>query len=387
MKSQPILALILAVALVVQPAALAAQSDPGFEGASKWRRWALAGAGALVLGGVATFTDQAGDQARTGVCDQTACVVVIGSLLGAGLGFLLGSELDNRADRTAREGPTIDVDMGSVDVLEGATGLVPSRRGVFALGREGVDLVDDNLARSTVVQGFQPRAGALALNEELLILATNARVLGVRVPDPLGEPVELLASGAASLATLQDGQLTVGEPGRIRRMEVQGSPASPSLMEAGTVATTGLPAAIALGAGGAALWTLEDSVLVARNPTTLAQVGSLSLPGRGVAISLSGPLALVSMGNEGVLMVDVSDPGAPSGGMSMTGMEFAYDAVALDGRLYVAAGAQGIFVYDTAGGTPTRIGVIRDTDFAGDLLVRDGHLYILDRAANKLHRM
>jgi hypothetical protein len=171
-------------------------------------------------------------------------------------------------------------------------------------------------------------------------------------------------------------------------MGVLGSAAAPSLVEEQTIDLPGLPAAIALGAGGAVVWTLEDSMMVARNPATLAQVGAVSLPGRGASVSFAGPLALVAMGNEGAAMVDISDPTQPSVTTVLTAMEFAYDAVALDGRIYVAAGAQGVFVYDGRGGEdPSREGVIRDTDFAGDLLVREGRLYILDRAANRLYRM
>ncbi len=388
MKLHPIVAVVLTLALVVQPPSLSAQSAEATEDPSRWRRWALAGAGALVLGGIASFTDQAGDQARTGVCDQTTCVVVVGSLLGAGLGYLLGSEMDKRAVQKYREGPTIDVDLNSVELSEGSTGLVDSRRGVYTLNRVGVDFVDEDLIRSSLIQGFQPRAGAMIMDDALLVLATNTQVLGVQVPDPFGEPVELAGGGAAAVAALDGQSIALGEPGRLQRMAVQGSAASPSLMEEQTIDLTGLPAAIALGAGGAVVWTLEDSTMVARNPATLAQVGAVSLPGRGSSVSFAGPLALVAMGNEGAAMVDISDPTQPALNTVLTAMDFAYDAVALDGRIYVAAGAQGVFVYDGRGGEePSREGVIRDTDFAGDLLVRDGRLYILDRAANRLYRM
>lgn len=387
MHAQRFTALALAVALTVQPMALSAQSAEEDGGTSRWRRWALAGAGAVALGGLATFTDQAGEQARTGVCDTTGCVVAVGSLLGAGLGYLLGSELDKSAVRRAREGPTIDVELAAVDLAEGVTGLLDAERGLFALGREGVDFVDASLVRRALFEGFPARAGALLMDGALLVLASSSEVVGIPLPEPPEEPARLLDTGAASLLGLGDADVAVGEPGRLRRMAVGGSALAPSLLEEATAATAGLPAALALGAGGSAVWTLEDSSLVARNPSSLAALGQVSLPGRGVAVTLAGPMALVSMGNQGVAVVDVSDPRAPVAGEVLTGMDFAYDAAALDGRIYVAAGAQGLFVFDATGDRPTPLGVIRATDFAGDLLVKDGRLYILDRAAGRLYRL
>ena len=64
MRSHRILPFFLTVALLVQPGVALAQSADDFPGASKWRRWALAAGGAVLLGSVATLTDQAGEQAR-----------------------------------------------------------------------------------------------------------------------------------------------------------------------------------------------------------------------------------------------------------------------------------------------------------------------------------
>jgi hypothetical protein len=143
-----------------------------------------------------------------------------------------------------------------------------------------------------------------------------------------------------------------------------------------------------LGMGGTVLWTVEDSTLVARNPTSLAETARLRLPGRISALNLAGPTAMVALGDGGAVSVDVSDPRDPQVGFRLTGMDFAYDAAVLDGRAYVAAGAQGVFVYDLdASGEPVKLGVIREPDFAGDLLIHRGHLYILDRSGDNLYRM
>ena len=86
--------------------------------------------------------------------------------------------------------------------------------------------------------------------------------------------------------------------------------------------------------------------------------------------------------------MDVSNPISPRITYRIVGMDFALDAAVLDGRVYVAAGAQGVFVYElNSEGQPVQLGVVRDLDFAGDLLVRGNRLYILDRSAGSLYRL
>jgi len=386
MTTTRVLAACLALAVSVQPAALTAQSADEVEVPSRWRRWAGAAGGALIMGGVASLTDQADEEARSGVCNTTTCVMSISALLGAGLGFLLGYEADKRAVRRALEGPTVEVALTSVELSESPIALVDAGTGVVALTREWVFLVDEGMRANRLLQGFPARAATVAMDGELLLISSNQQVVGVLLPQPADEPSTLLVTGASALLSLEDGALAVGEPGRLRLMDLTGSSRAPSVMETGTVATRGLPAALTLAGG--VLWTIEDSSVVSRNATTLAEVGRVTLPGRAVSLFVAGPLAMVSMGGAGATMLDVANPASPRVTTALTGMDFAFDAVALDGRLYVAAGQQGVFVYDATGGRdPVRLGVVRDMDFAGDLLVKDGHLYILDRAAGRLFRM
>lgn len=93
------------------------------------------------------------------------------------------------------------------------------------------------------------------------------------------------------------------------------------------------------------------------------------------------------MGADGAALLNLSDPASPSIMAVVRGMEFAYAGAVLDGRLYVAAGPQGIFVYDvTSPAQPESLGVARDLGFAGDILVHDGRLFILDRERSQVHR-
>jgi len=387
MRFRTTLTLMIALAVITQPGLASAQSVEEAEGATKWRRWAGAATGALVLGGVASFTDQAGDQARTGVCDTTSCVVAIGSLIGAGLGFLLGSEWDRRVDKRTREGPTLEYDLSSVRLSASPTLLAEGEPGVFALARDRVFFIDDDLNAEPILEGYAARALTVTMGGDLLLLSSSTDVVGVPLPGPADEAVAVADFGTASLAALGGGAIVASEPGRLRRLELSGSPFAPVLLEDQTVATVGIPAALALSAAGNVLWTLEDSSLVGRNPGNLSETTRLRLPSRATAFTLSGPTAFVAVGDSGAVAVDISDPRAPRVTLRLVGMDFAFDAAALDGRIYVAAGAQGVFVYEVASGQANRLGVIRDLDFAGDLLVRGGRLYILDRSAGSLFRL
>ena len=53
-------AALLALSLLLQPGTLIAQSAEQEDAPSRWRRWVGAASGAVILGGVASFTDQAG---------------------------------------------------------------------------------------------------------------------------------------------------------------------------------------------------------------------------------------------------------------------------------------------------------------------------------------
>lgn len=385
MRFRRSLASFLVLSALLQPDALLAQAAGQDDVPSRWRRWVGAATGAVILGGVASFTDQAGEQARTGVCDTTGCVVALGSLLGAGLGYLLGSELDKKAVRRALEGPTVELDLASVDLSESPVGLAQAPAGVYALTRDWVYFVDDGLNANRILGGFPARAATIGMDGELLILASNTQLVGLPIPTSSEETVTIAETGAAGVEGLGGSALAVAQPGSIQRLELQGSALAPSVRERTSVSTGGL--APFLRAGGDVLWTLEDSSLVARRPGDLSEFSRLALPGRAVALNLEGSTATLALGDAGAALVDVSNPRAPSLRHVLTGMDFAYDAAELAGRLYVAAGAQGVFVFELdAPGEPRKLGVVREPDFSGDLLVRAGRLYILDRAAGKLYR-
>ncbi len=375
----PLIALLLA-----QP--LAAQSQE--EAPTAWRRYAFAAVGAALLGFVASFQkDPEAEDATTGFCSTRACVMGVSIPLGAGLGYLLGREFDNRASSRFAEGPSLDLSLQSVELEEAPSALVPAGIGrVVALVRDGAALVDDDLVHRRVAEGLAPRSGAVVPGANLLLLGTNDALFGVDLSTASG-PVKLSDTGASSIAHIEDRAIAVGEVGRIRRATIGGPGAAPGVTEAASVQLRGVPVSMQVGGGTTALWTLMDSTLVSRDPRTLEELGSLRLPARGTAFRITGRTAVVGMGVAGAALLDLTDPRAPRLLARLEGMRFAYVGTAMDGRAYVAAGAQGVFVFDvTAPDRPRSLGVVRGFGFAADVLVQEGRLFILDRERSELFR-
>lgn len=241
----------------------------------------------------------------------------------------------------------------------------------------------------------QPRAATVLERGGYVLVGTSTQIWGLSLGESTPEPRLLWETGASALESLDAGRVAIAEVGRIRLASFRGAGSAASLLEDRTVATRGVPMALAfgtarptLGAATRALWTLVDTLLVARDPVTLEELGRLGLEGRGLHLSVSGRTAVVSLGTEGALVVDLTDPAVPRAMTALTGMEFAYSGAAHDGRVYVASGPQGVFVFDVSSPTsPVSVGVARGIGFASYVLVHEGRVHILDRERNELVRM
>jgi hypothetical protein len=152
----------------------------------------------------------------------------------------------------------------------------------------------------------------------------------------------------------------------------------------------GTPArALQLDSAGAVLWAATDAQLVgftiSGDSLTRAGEAPLDAPARGMAVA--SRRAAVALGEAGVRLFDVTDPGAPHLLWSWTRARFAYD-VSLDGsRMFVAAGPEGVYVVDVSGAKPRTIGLARSLGFASAITSLGGYTYILDRRANALRRI
>ncbi len=383
--------LALLALLYIQPLAGQDADDPP----ARWRGYALAAVSAVVMGGVASLTQDYAETAQTGFCSSRSCITGVSTVLGAGLGFLVGNEFDKRAVRRYEDGPTLDLGSRTTQLDDLPTALVSSGVGLVALTRSGVGLVDADLTHRQIPVTGQPRAATVLGLGGYLLVGTSTQIWGLSLRESTPEPRLLWETGASALESLDAGRVAIAEVGRIRLASFRGNGSDASLLEDRTVATREVPLALALGsasptlgAATPALWTLVDTLLVARDPVTLEELGRLGLGGRGLHLSVSDRTGVLSLGTEGALIVDLTNPGAPRAMTTLTGMEFAYSGAAHDGRVYVASGPQGVFVFDVSNPTsPVSVGVVRGIGFASYVLVHEGRVHILDRERNELVRM
>lgn len=384
MKPRSLLTACLIVLVALQPIALSAQTEVGTPSEPIWRRITFATVGAALVGGAAAIgaNEQPGS-----ACGSKACIVGMATVIGTSAGFFIGREMDTEAYRHSVEGPSMDFGLRTVELEETPTGMVGEGEGILTLSRNQVGLVDDDLRFRPLLSNVRPRAVTVLPDRDYLLVASNTALLGLPMPEnPMGadatEASTLFDQGATTLEPLSGSTVAMGSPGRIRRLSLS----QPGMARsAGEAESRGLPMGIKVSNG--ALWSVEDSVLVARDPDSLRELGWVTLPGPGRALSVEGRTGVVSMGADGAVLVNLTDPASPSIMSMVRGMEFAYAGAVLDGRLYVASGPQGIFVYDVTSPTqPESVGVARDVGFAGDILIHDGRLFILDRERSQVHR-
>ncbi len=111
------------------------------------------------------------------------------------------------------------------------------------------------------------------------------------------------------------------------------------------------------------------------------------LTGAGRALAITHDTAIVALGERGIQLFDTSDPAAPRPLESWTIAHFAYDVSVDKGRLFVAAGPEGVYVLELQGGELRTLGLARSLGFASALASHDGYTYILDRRSNTLRRI
>ncbi len=64
-----------------------------------------------------------------------------------------------------------------------------------------------------------------------------------------------------------------------------------------------------------------------------------------------------------------------------------YDVSIDQGRVFAAAGPEGVYVLTLTSGKPVALGLARGLGFASALESRGGYTYILDQRTNSLHRI
>lgn len=344
--------------------------------------------GGLVGGALGVVFAKSSGSGGSGSCLGVQCVIVAGTAGGALLGFFVGREFDERYERRYHGVAPLHIESFSSELEGEPVALALGDSMVAVAGSAGVQLFGTSASllaqprragglRGISVVALAPASGWIALGSPS----------GLYLFPPGGGPGALVRGGSISAAAATDARVFFGVDVRLEAAPLETD-------------TTRVWPGISLGASGEARDLAIDSarstlwVVTARNlesyaiaGDSLISLGSAPLAGAGRRLALAHDTIAVAMGEAGVRLFDASDPGAPRPIANWSVARFVYDVSIDAGRLFAAAGPEGVYVIDLRSGTMQTIGLARELGFAAALASREGHTYILDRRSNSLRRI
>jgi hypothetical protein len=360
-----------------------------------WRRWAYMAIGTAI--GVVPGLIGSNDAGEPTWCGSSRCDAIVSGGLSGSIGFLIGREHDRIALRRWRIGRDLGFSEQSIELAFAPQRLLAaSVGGAIVVGDRGVTLVRPDLAvlphggelRGVTTAADLPVHRSLLVGTELGIFAFPLRESVEAGPEPLGTRVR--RSATQSLLQVSSAELFVAALDSLARISVfdQGNglvasdlavvPASDSITAAAYSASTNT------------IWTLEGQVLRGRDRETLQTTGELHLPVRGRSLAVDGAIGAVGAGSGGALLLDLRRPAQPrlAARISMDAVHLEAGMAFQRGRLYIAAGQQGLVVLDVP--EPDRwelLGVVRGIGSVDGVVASEDGIYILDRRARQLHRV
>ena len=366
--------------------ALEAQAPPAEAARRTPRRLVYGLVGAAVGASAAAFYMSAKDDGVTpGLCSQESCVITFSVGLGTLVGYMVGREFDQLHVLRYR-GRTA---LRPLDVSASLTGepmlLVARDSLVVAAGPGGLQVFTskDGLAASATRASGIRGISALDIAGAAAALAVGS-TSGTYIYPPHTGPGALIREGEATALAAGGERLYLGAGPRILVAPVGADTTGnwPGIDAGGRVETLSWDPARGI------LWAMVDSLLVAYRPAgdTLARVGEVMIGATGRRIATDGARVAVASGENGVRLVDASDPARPSLRWHWPDARFVYDVSLFGQRLYVAAGVEGVYVLDISGTSPVVLGLARDLGFATALAASGPHTFVLDRGTNALRR-
>jgi hypothetical protein len=351
------------------------------------RRKIFAIAGAIIGAAAGIGYAKASQSDSHGGCFGIQCVIVASTVGGAVFGYLIGREYDlTYASRFRGVQPLRPRSIGIG--LEGEpVAIAVSDSTIAVAGSIGVQLF--RISEGDL-RGQARRAGglrgistvALAPRTEWIALGSP---VGLYLFPPQRGPGMLIRSGDVGTAATSPEHVYFGVD---RRIEV--APLAEDSVRTWPGITISEPVRdLALDTARSLLWAVTDRDLIALRPSgdSLERVGAAMLTGAGRALAITHDTAIVALGERGIQLFDTSDPAAPRPLESWTIAHFAYDVSVDRGRLFVAAGPEGVYVLELQGGELRTLGLARSLGFASALASHDGYTYILDRRSNTLRRI
>ena len=350
------------------------------------RRLVYGAIGAAFGAGAAAFYMSAKDQGVTpGLCSQNSCVITFSLGLGTLVGYMVGREFDQLYALRYRGRVPLRPEEVSASLSGEPTLLVARASLVVAGGPGGLQVFR---SRSGLTPAGTRAAGIRGIStldiapgsSSLLVGSTS----GVYLFPPSTGPGLLVREGEATALAAATDRLFLGMRSRIEIAPVNADTSGgwPGVEVGGRVG------ALAWDASRGLLWAIVDSLLVAYRPAgdSLDRLGALSVGPAARRIALAGSRIAIASGENGVRMIDASDPNQPAHRWHWTEARFVYDVSMFEQRLYVAAGVEGVFVLDISGPSPTVLGLARDLGFATALASSNDQTFVLDRSVNILRR-
>ena len=346
------------------------------------RQWLFMTLGAL--GGAAlssVYIDAPGKQSRA--CAGGKCTILL-SLAGGTVGYLTGLQSERlRALRLRGQRP-IRIESTAAD-LSGEPAALAARGSTVAVGGlGGVQLFTSNGALEPVAKiasGVQRVTGVdLAPRTGHLVLAAPS---GVYLYPQVGAGVLVRDEEASAVAAGADRvYYAVGE-------RVESAPNSLDSAAAGAgVTLDGPAAALRVDDATGVVWAATDDSLYALRPLadSLTVIGKAPLPGTARRLAVERGWAAVALGDSGVVIFDVRDAASPKRVFVLTSPRFVYDVALDEGRLFAAAGVEGVYVFDLRASRPRAVGLARNLGFATAIASSDGRTYLIDRSSAVLRR-
>ncbi len=378
-------ALLIAL-LVANSAAPALQAQAPEPSKRTPRRLVYGLIGAAVGAGAAAFYMSAKDEGVTpGLCSQESCVITFSLGLGTLVGYMVGREFDQLHALRYRGRAALH----PADVAASLTGepmlLVARDSLVVAGGAGGLQVFRSQGGLSSVGTRAAGSRGISALDiagagKSLAVGSTS----GTYIYPPSTGPGSLIREGEATALAAGAERLYLGTNSRILIAPI----GADSIGDWPGIAAGGRVETLAWDASRSLLWAIVDSSLVAYRPAgdSLERLGEVSVGPAGRRVAVSGSRIAIASGENGVRLVDASNPAQPVLRWHWPDARFVYDVSMFEQRLYVAAGVEGVYVLDVSGPSPVVLGLARDLGFATALATSGPHTFVLDRGTNALRR-
>ncbi|HET7621438.1 MAG TPA: hypothetical protein VFK39_05995 [Gemmatimonadaceae bacterium] len=368
--------------------ALRAQSSSG-SGHRTPRSTILAITGGLVGGVIGIVFAKSSSSSLSGSCLGIQCLVLAGTAGGAVFGYYIGREYDRTYAQRYRGARPIDIPSVDADLEGIPVDLSVSDSSVAVAGSEGVELF--STGRNLLAQAR--RAGGLRGISVVALAPTSGWIAlgspsGLYLFPPGGGPGALVRGGDISSAYASNSDVFVGVNDRLEvapfQMDTTRAWPGVALGESGAARDVELDTARSL------VWVVTSRDLRSyrvEGDSLAGPVGVASLDGAGHRLALANDTIVVAMGEKGLRFFDATDAAKPRAFANWNVARFVYDVSIDDGRIFAAAGPEGVYVLTLNAGHPRAIGLARGLGFASALVSRGGRTYILDRRTNSLRRI